>query len=99
MFTYIVLFEDDEAFAAERQHNMKAHLSFLAAHADQISAAGPLMDSVVDSGAGGLWLVQAPSSEAVEALIHADPFWPTGLRKSHRILQWRQVFRDGKKLI
>lgn len=28
-------------------------------------------------------------------IISADPFWPTGLRKSLRILHWRQVFRDG----
>ena len=99
MFTYIVLFEDDEAFASERQRHMEAHLSFLGSHADQISAAGPLIDQALDSGAGGLWLVQATSQEDVEVLIHNDPFWPTGLRKSYRILLWRQVFCDGKTLI
>ena len=33
------------------------------------------------------------------ARIKADPFWPTGLRRSVRILSWAQVFAEGRRLI
>jgi hypothetical protein len=32
-------------------------------------------------------------------LAGQDPFWPTGLRKSVRVLEWRRVFADGRNLI
>jgi uncharacterized protein YciI len=35
----------------------------------------------------------------VQALVESDPFYPTGLRKSIRILEWTQVFANGNKLI
>jgi uncharacterized protein len=52
-----------------------------------------------NGSAGGLWLVEADSAEIVEALVEEDPFWPTGLRQSVRILTWSQVFADGRRLI
>ncbi len=51
------------------------------------------------TSAGGLWVVKAASPQAVQSLIEADPFWPTGLRKSVRVLEWTQVFADGKRRI
>ena len=30
-------------------------------------------------------------------LVQADPFWPTGLRKAVRVLQWAQVFAEGRR--
>ena len=50
------------------------------------------------SPAGGIWIVEAEGIDAVKALYQADPFWPTGLRKSVRVLEWTQVFADGKSL-
>lgn len=85
---FCVLFEDDEAFAGMRQRHMQAHLAFLAGH-PQIIAAGPLAETA--KGAGGMWLVRGTEAAAVDALVKADPFWSTGLRKSHRILEWRLV--------
>ena len=99
MPTYIVQFEDNEDFASERQRHMAAHLAFLDANATLINAAGPLLTPGTEVGAGGLWVVTADSAEEVEALVHADPFWPTGLRKSFRVLQWKQVFKDGTRMI
>jgi uncharacterized protein YciI len=81
-----------------RRHHMPAHLSFLERNASQIKAAGPLGASS-GNPAGGLWLVEADSSEAVDVLVKEDPFWPTGLRSSVRILSWSQVFANGKRLI
>ena len=89
---YCVLFEDDPKHADQRARHMQAHLAFLRQHAAAIDAAGPLTDSATASPAGGLWVVRAENAEAVRALVEADPFWPTGLRKSVRILEWKQVF-------
>ena len=96
---YAVLFTDDDTHADARRRLMPAHLDFLEKHRDCIRAAGPLRDTADDAPAGGLWLVEAESAEAVAALYRADPFWPTGLRKSIRVLAWSQVFADGRRLI
>jgi uncharacterized protein YciI len=96
---YAVLFEDDPSLGSDvRRQHMPAHLSFLERNAAQIKAAGPLRVSSGDP-AGGLWIVEADSSDAVDALIREDPFWPTGLRRSVRVLGWSQVFADSKRLI
>jgi uncharacterized protein YciI len=94
---FAVLFEDNPAKSDLRQQHMQAHLAFLAENAAQILAAGPMFDA--EQGAGGLWLVEAPDQDTVEALVEADPFWPTGLRASVRVLEWRRVFADGTRLI
>ena len=96
---YAVQFEDDPDRADMRQRHMRDHLEFLSRNAASISAAGPLEDTADGTPAGGLWLVTAESAEQVQALCQEDPFWPTGLRKSIRILEWTQVFADGKSLI
>jgi hypothetical protein len=95
---YAVLFTDDPAYGEARQRLMQDHLAFLERHREAVLAAGPLRDTVTGEAAGGLWLVQASGSEEVEALYRADPFWPTGLRKQVRVLEWRQVFASGSRL-
>ena len=96
---YIILFKDNpDADPGIRKSHMPAHLSFLEAHSDQIDAAGPLTDAQGDP-AGGIWVLDAGSVAEVEALIHKDPFWPTGLRQSYEILSWKQVFAKGKRQI
>ena len=97
--TFIILFEDDPAAPADiRSRFMPAHLAFLEANANRISAAGPLAERA-GAPAGGLWIVDVESAEDAETLVRADPFWPTGLRKSYRVLAWRQVFANGQKQI
>jgi len=96
---YIVLFEDDPARADMRQRHMPDHLAFLERNAGRIRAAGPLRDTATDAPAGGLWLVEADGPAAVAALYREDPFWPTGLRRSVRVLEWSQVFADGRRRI
>jgi uncharacterized protein YciI len=96
---YVVLFEDNAERADMRPRHMPAHLDFLKRNADAIRAAGPLKAAADGAAAGGMWLVEAESAEAVKALYEADPFWPTGLRKSVRVLEWTHVFADGKALV
>jgi len=88
---YAVLFEDDDRHADKRPAHMEAHLAFLKQNTKSVLAAGPLADSKDRKPAGGMWLVAADTVEQVDALVKADPFWPTGLRKSVRILEWKQV--------
>ena len=96
---FAVLFEDKEDLGdGVRRDHMPAHLGFLDGQAERIRAAGPLL-SASGQAEGGLWLVEAADREAVEVLVKADPFWPTGLRKSYRVLGWRQVFADGRRLV
>lgn len=96
---YAVLFEDNPELGGDvRQQHMPAHLAFLESNAVKINAAGPLLSSTGQVEAG-LWLVEANGRDEVDALVKEDPFWPTGLRRSVRILTWRQVFADGQRLI
>jgi uncharacterized protein YciI len=78
---------------------MADHLQFLADNSDKIDAAGPLKDALTQDPAGGLWIIEADDAGQVQALVEADPFWPTGLRKSIRILEWTRVYADGQKVI
>lgn len=96
---YALFLEDDPDKAEARSRLMPDHLTFLEAHAREILAAGPLREADSGKAAGGLWLVEAESHERVEALLHADPFFPSGLRMSWRILAWTQVFADGKRCV
>lgn len=95
---FAILFEDaPDADPDIRKTHMPDHLAFLERHREMIEAAGPLPG--YGESAGGLWIVEAKDEAAATALVHADPFWPTGLRKSVRVLAWRQVFADGRRLI
>lgn len=96
---YAVLFEDNEEFAHMRPKYMADHLQFLSDNSNRIDAAGPFKDAVSANPAGGIWIVDADDAEQVQALVEDDPFYPTGLRKSIRILEWTRVFADGKKQI
>jgi uncharacterized protein len=89
---YCILFEDDEHYLEMRKLHMASHLEFLRNHADKIRSAGPLSDAADGRAAGGLWIVNAENADGVWGLIRSDPFWPTGLRKSVRVLAWHHVF-------
>jgi uncharacterized protein YciI len=88
---YAVMFEDNEEKAGKRAEFMKENLALLESKARQISAAGPMKDAKTGLPAGGMWLVSAESREEVIDLVTADPFWPTGLRKSFKLLEWTKV--------
>ncbi len=94
---YAVLFTDNPDRADMRQRLMPDHLDFLERSQPAIRAAGPLRDPASGEGAGGLWLVEASSADAVRDLYERDPFWPAGLRSGVRVLEWTQVFVDGRR--
>ncbi len=96
---FVILFEDNEDKADMRGRFMNDHLAFLEAHADSVREAGPLSDGGTGAPSGGMWIVAADNGDQARALVEADPFWPTGLRKSVRILAWGRVFADGARLM
>ena len=55
----MVLFEDEPSRTTMRAQHMSDHLAFLERNAHSVRSAGPLVDAVDESGAGGLWLVEA----------------------------------------
>jgi uncharacterized protein len=100
---FVVLFEDDpDAGADVRRNHMSEHLAFLERNSDKVNAAEPLKtpagQGAGGQGAGGIWIVDANDAGEVDRLVKQDPFWPTGLRKSVRILAWNQVYAEGKRL-
>jgi uncharacterized protein YciI len=95
---FIVLFEDHtDAGADVRRNHMSEHLAFLERNSHMVNAAGPLK-TPSGQGAGGIWIVDANDAREVDYLVKEDPFWPTGLRKSVRVLAWNQVYAEGKRL-
>jgi uncharacterized protein YciI len=96
---FAILFTDNPTNATVRNRDMPLHLAFLERNRDRIRAAGPLRDAESGTPAGGLWLVEAESRQAVEALYREDPFWAAGLRSAVRVLEWTRVFAEGRRLI
>lgn len=96
---FIILFEDaPDADPDIRKTHISWHLDFLEMNSDKIQAAGPLSDPA-ELGRDGLWIVEADAVEDVDRLVHEDPFWPTGLRKSYTVIKWTQVYAEGARLI
>ena len=95
---YLVLFEDNDEFGHMREKHMDAHLQFMADNDASFDAAGPLRDARTAEPAGGVWVIDAADAAEVQALVEADPFFATGLRKSVRILEWTQTYAGGRKL-
>lgn len=78
---------------------MAAHLDWLARHESVVRAAGSLRVASDQPPIGGLWLVEAGSSEDVESLLKTDPFWIEGLRADYEILHWSKAFADRVAVI
>jgi uncharacterized protein YciI len=95
---FVVLFEDHPDAAADvRRNHMSEYLAFLERNSHKVNAAVPLK-TPSGQGAGGIWIVDANDADEVDQLVREDPFWPTGLRQSVRILARNQVYAEGKRL-
>ena len=89
MARFLLLCVDKPGSVALRMANREAHLAYVAAHGDQVPAAGPLLD---DEGQmkGSLLIIEAPDRGAVEAFSAADPYRQAGLFERVEIHAWRQ---------
>lgn len=93
---FVVQFEDVYAVQPhrlpERAAHMAEHLAFLAGHGDRVVAAGALRASADGVPSGGIWIIDAESVAAAEALYKNDPFWKAGLRASVRVSHWAKAY-------
>lgn len=96
---FAVFFEDKPEASEIRKKTLIDHIQWLEQHKDLILVGGSLREHPSSDPIGGLWLVEAESKEIVTRLIHADPFWIEGLRKSFRILHWSKAFPYLKALV
>lgn len=96
---YVVRFTDKPASADLRKQRLPAHLCWLDANQDSVLVAGSLRSDPAKEAMGGLWIVEASSREAVEALIPTDPFWTEGLREGYEIHHWSKAFPERKALV
>ena len=95
---FAVIFTDKPGHGALRAEHLKAHIEWVAKHQDTVLVAGSLR---VEPGAvptGGLWVVEAPTREAVLDLMKSDPFYTCGLRQSVEVFHWSKAL-EGKVLV
>ena len=88
---FAVLFTDLPGHGALRAQHLQAHIDWVAAHQDTVRVAGSLREAPDQVPKGGLWIVEAPSAQAVHALMQTDPFWTCGLRERVEVLHWSKA--------
>lgn len=95
---FAVLFTDKPGHGALRAEHLNAHIDWVAQHQDTVLLAGSLRTEVEAVPKGGLWVVEAPSKEAVLDLMQSDPFYRCGLRQGVDVLHWSKAL-DKKVLV
>jgi hypothetical protein len=93
---YVVRFSDRPDRLATRKEFLAAHIAWLDKHKDMILVPGSLRPEPGQDAVGGLWVVEAPGKNDIEALIQTDPFWVQGLRQGYEILHWSKAFPERR---
>lgn len=88
---FAVIFTDCPDQGALRSTHLQAHIDWVVAHQALVRVAGSLRDEPDQIPKGGLWIVEAPSKEAVHQLMQTDPFWTCGLRERVEVLHWSKA--------
>lgn len=91
---FAVLFTDKPGHGALRAQNLQAHIDWVAEHQDTVLVAGSLRTEPGAVPKGGLWIVEAASSEAVLELMKSDPFYTCGLRQDVEVLHWSKALEQ-----
>jgi uncharacterized protein YciI len=88
---FAVLFTDKPGHGALRSEQLSAHIDWVEAHGDAVLVAGSLRAEPEEVPKGGLWIVEAPSKQAVLELMRSDPFYVCGLRRSVEVFHWSKA--------
>ena len=96
---FVIHFKDRPGSHEIRQQLLESHLSWLDARRNTIRVAGSLRISPHEAPVGALWVVEAESKTAAEALFQSDPFWTNGMREGFEILHWSKAFPDEQALV
>jgi len=91
---YVVRFFDRVDRLGTRNDFLRAHIAWLDQHRDVVLVAGSLRTEAGANPVGGLWIVEAPTKDAIESLLATDPFWVHGLRERYEILLWSKAFPE-----
>ena len=91
---FAVRFDDHQEQKETRAKYLQDHISWLDANSEKVLVGGSLRVTPEENPIGGLWIVDAESKKAVEALIATDPFWIHNLRSRVEILHWSKAFED-----
>ena len=86
---FILRFTDKPDSLPLREQHLAAHLAWLDAHAEQVLVAGTLRAEPDSLAVAAIWVVSAPSRDAVLALSDSDPFWIHGLRATREVFYYR----------
>src|SRR5688572_6097092 len=95
---FAVLFTDKPGHGTLRAEHLEAHVDWVAEHQDTVLVAGSLRVKPGAVPKGGLWVVDAPSREAVLELMKSDPFYLCGLRQDVEVFHWSKAL-EGKVLV
>lgn len=95
---FAVIFTDKPGHGSLRATHLEAHVAWVAEHQDRVLVAGSLREQPESVPKGGLWIVDAPSKEAVSELMKSDPFFLCGLRQGIEVLHWSKAL-DKKTLV
>jgi len=76
---FVARFTDKPGIAERRSELLQDHFAWLASN-DQVLVAGALRAEADGDSLGGLWIIEADSKEAAEAVYQTDPFFANGLR-------------------
>lgn len=90
---FVIRFHDVANGLSIRQAHMDAHMAWLAEQGPTIVAAGPLRVGGPDTTpVGAMWIVQADSEAAAEAIVRTDPFTVHGLRERIEVYLWTRGY-------
>lgn len=96
---FAVRFIDKQDQHEIRVRFLQAHIDWLDQNKERVLVGGSLRSELSEQAVGGLWIVEADSKTAIEALVQSDPFWVKGLRQHYEILHWSKAFADRKVLV
>ena len=95
---FVAMMEDEPSKLGERDKHRAAHLAYVESKLGTLQTAGPMHDPDTGDRLGATWMIEAPDAKAARAVVEDDPLYKLGVRKSVRLVQWKQVFKDGKKI-
>lgn len=96
---FVIRFTDNPQRLHIREKFKPDHLAWLAERRTSILVAGSLREEPAASPSGAIWIVEAESKAAAEALYLSDPFWSQGLRQGVEVWHWIKAFPDQKVLV
>ncbi|UWQ93189.1 hypothetical protein QEZ52_10495 [Aliisedimentitalea scapharcae] len=95
MTLWSVTFEDAPEMVRIRGNRARrlAHIDFVAAH-PELTIGGEMALTPHQDFPGAIWTVNADSRQAVEQLIHADPYYIPSLRR-YEIFGWGRISQSS----